>query len=650
MFKRSIKTFIIGFIVLFVCILNVQAANLEELIEPGDIIIGNTVFRADDWISASRASKAGALYAMNTGETDVRVFYYDDMEEWYEYSDATSKYELVKEPTLSELSDIIDVYYDNNEPLVNTYESYAEYDDESVIMDANYVYMFFNNFYGDIFVNDEDVEIDYDNETITCSYGKVFDFEVVSNNETEKFKGICGTKEFTIETEEEYNYEKLEIESIELVNALEDENLINQEKVMLDYYTSNDHYSFADIYINEELEETLPSLAPISSTYVAVDIKLKGESKYELIHDINDAYVLLEGEDSIRLYLTADSYGFSDYTLTLLDYKYGTFEEVNIYFNGFERLQYDFTLENITNGTSTFDDEMQNNNDTIRSIDVHNTETDGNFISVNMVGELLNSGFNSYPTKWISLDLFFNEEVDYDYLNIEFNEYTDVELNYDYEILLDRVRLYFEYNEETFGYPVSITDERTDNSLYYMFVLNNYDEDKYIEADNGFEGVYITYYQNEIITKAPVNSSSHYDLYYDEEYSRLYCRNKYSSEILFKDATSLNLLTFNESGRPIIIDNVDTLEVYEYTNNNGEETYSYSSPYKLEEYPDLYDRVTNNAETYEFDIEKVIIYTFFKTDRVLTESEQAEFAKFDSLVDEGKVEIIDISDSVYEIE
>ena len=188
---------------------------------------------------------------------------------------------------------------------------------------------------------------------------------------------------------------------------------------------------------------------------------------------------------------------------------------------------------------------MQNNNDTIRSIDVHNTETDGNFISVNMVGELINSGFNSYPTKWISLDLFFNEEVDYDYLNIDFNEYTDVELNYDYEILLDRVRLYFEYNEETFGYPVSITDERTGNSLYYMFVLNNYDEEKYIEADNGFEGVYIYGFEDGVIIKSPINFGSYDALFYDEEYSRLYYKDKYSSEILFKDATSL-MNAYNE--------------------------------------------------------------------------------------------------------
>lgn len=132
MFKRSIKTFMLGFILSLICIINVNAASLESVIGPGDIIIGNTVFRADDWISASRASKAGALYAMNTGETDVRVFYYDDMEEWYEYNDTTSKYELITEPTLSELGDIINVYYDNNEPLVNTYESYVkyEYDEE----------------------------------------------------------------------------------------------------------------------------------------------------------------------------------------------------------------------------------------------------------------------------------------------------------------------------------------------------------------------------------------------------------------------------------------------------------------------------------------------------------------------------------------
>lgn len=655
MFKRSIKTFILGFILSLVCLINVNAASLESVIEPGDIIIGNTVFRADDWISASRASKAGALYAMNTGETDVRVFYYDDMEEWYEYNDTTSKYELITEPTLSELGDIINVYYDNNEPLVNTYESYVKYEydeeyDEYYPSESNRVFELFYVFdESNLKLEDENVILDFENETITCPYGYVFDFsDEYEEGKIEKYKGICGVDEFKFESEEDYNYKKLEIENIELVSVSEDENLINQDRVTLDYHNPNDFYSFADIYINEELEETLPSLAPISSTYVAVDIKLKGESNYELLHDIDEAYAILEDKSSIRLYLTADDYGYKYYTFTLLDYKYGTFEEVNIYFNGFERLDYDLTLENITNGTSAYDDEMQNNNDTIRSIDVHNTETNGNFISVNMVGELLNSGFNYYPTKWISLDLFFNEEVDYEYLEIEFNEYNDIELNFDYEILLDRVRLYFEYNEETFGYPVSITDIRTGNILHYMFVLNNYDEEKYIEADNGFEGAYIVGHEDDIITKTPVNYGSYYDLYYDEETSKLYYKNSF--DVLFKDSTSLNLLTFNESERPIVIDNVDTLEVYGYTNELGEETYSYHMPYKLEDDLDLYDRVTNNMETYEFDIEKVIIYTFFKDNRVLTESEQAEFAKFETLVNEGKVEIIDISDSIYETE
>ena len=206
MLKRSIKTCILGFIMLFVCGISVNAASLDSVIEPGDIIIGNTVFRADDWISASRASKAGALYAMNTGNTDVRVFYYDDFEEWYEYNDELLKYELVKEPTLIELENIIEIYYDNNEPLVHTYESYVEYEydeesDEEYIIDSNSVFQLFYVFDENYLkLEDDNVILDFENETITCPYGYVFDFSY-EYEESDKFKGIFGIEEFKIETE-----------------------------------------------------------------------------------------------------------------------------------------------------------------------------------------------------------------------------------------------------------------------------------------------------------------------------------------------------------------------------------------------------------------------------------------------------------------
>ena len=445
MFKRSIKTFIIGLI--FVCAINVNATKLEEMIEPGDIVIGNTVFRSDDWISASRASKAGALYAMNNGATDVRVFYYDEFEDWYEYNDKTLKYELIKEPTLSKLGDIIKVYYDNNEPLTNTYESYVEYEydeisEEYYPMEFNRVFTLFNSESAEIKINDEKIKLDYDNKTISCPFGYTFRFEIQNEDMNTKYIGICGFDEFKYESEEEYNLEKLKIESIELVSSSEDEILVNQDKVVVE--SNGDGYF--NISVKEELEDIFLPQTGMSSTYVAFDVKFTGKALYEFLHNLRDPYYMYYGENYVRLYLTIDTYNSNVYDFTIMDRQYNTFEKISIFSKGLERPKYNLTLKNIVASNYVENDEMKHNNSLIRGINVYDKTIGDDVISINLVGELLNSEFNDTTTKWFSVDLFFNSEIDYSKLVIGWYvaEVNGVKLNYYYKVLDDRVRLYLE--------------------------------------------------------------------------------------------------------------------------------------------------------------------------------------------------------------
>lgn len=178
MIKKYIQTFIFCFLLNIICIINVNATNLD-IVEPGDIIIGNTVFRSDDWISATRSSKAGALYYENTGETDVRVFYYDDLGDWYEYNDSTSKYELIIEPTLSELEDIINIYYDNNIAILHNYD--YPYDYSLYLSNGEIRRVSSNN-------------VTFKDTYISCPYGEWFEFDFYNFDiyERETYEGFCG--------------------------------------------------------------------------------------------------------------------------------------------------------------------------------------------------------------------------------------------------------------------------------------------------------------------------------------------------------------------------------------------------------------------------------------------------------------------------
>lgn len=130
-------------------------------------------------------------------------------------------------------------------------------------------------------------------------------------------------------------------------------------------------------------------------------------------------------------------------------------------------------------------------------------------------------------------------------------------------------------------------------------------------------------------------------LLYDEENSKLYYNDTINT--LFMDNDSIKMITtqINNDVEEVIVKDVDLFVYF----TNGTETY-YLSPSNISE-TTLYELVLNEINNSEKEL-KAVIQTFFKPGRVLTETEQAEIDKFDELVETGKVEIVDISSSIYE--
>lgn len=631
MFKRSIKLFLLTCIIGLSSLINVNADALYDKISPGDVIIGNTVFKSNTWISANRAAEAGSLYTLNTGEVNKNTYLYDDLEDWYKYNNDTEKYELLSSLEVSEIQDIIHIYYENNKPLVNIYESYSLIEGDE-LLEANDVFRFYNSLYGEIFLEDEtdeNVKLDYENETITCPYHYVFDFQVVANNEPVNFKGICGIEGFSFELEDYYENERIEIESIELVDAEENSDLLNQGKIDFEHYDSVNNY----VTINEELEEYLPDLAGKSGAYVAFDINISGNSSYRIVDkNFNDKNFSIVGyEGYIRLYLEFDNYYNSPYSFILLDEEFGTYEEVYFYINGLERPTYDLTIENVEKTSSL----LVSNNSLIHSIESDSQvidEEEYNYLIINTIGELASIDCNDLTGQWVAVDLTLNEEVDYDYIDINLNEMNS------YEIIDNKIRLYLREN----GY-VNITDERSNSSLHFDVILNNYDETSYLNYSNGFSDEYYITGTTELGEYSIVKAANNYNanLLYDEENSKLYYKNTINS--LFMDNDSLKMITtqINNDVEEVVVKDVDLFVYF----TDGTEAY-YWSPSNISE-TTLYELVSNEINNSEKDL-KAVIQTFFKPGRELTETEQTEFDKFDALVEAGTVEIVDISSSIYE--
>ena len=132
--NNKIEKILITFIMFFAFGMITNAAS-SSILTKGDIVIGNTVFHEDTWISAARASKAGALFTRNNiGDTNIYIYYYVNDNIIYVYNENEEKYNLLSEEEISNLNTNLNIYYENNEGLLNTYQKTGEEDDSVDIL------------------------------------------------------------------------------------------------------------------------------------------------------------------------------------------------------------------------------------------------------------------------------------------------------------------------------------------------------------------------------------------------------------------------------------------------------------------------------------------------------------------------------------
>ena len=231
--KKNINILMFFVFIFLGFIINVNAANINDL-SSGDIVIGNTRFKSGTWVSASRAAKAGALYTNNTGNTDLNTYLYINPVVIYVYDDTIENYKLLNSNEIVNLEIEMNIYYENNVPLVNTYESYVEYEydeetGEEMINAFNMVFEFYDFLpeLGEIMVDDPEVELDYTNQTITCPYDKTFEFQVVRDNEGMDYIGYCGLDEFDFIFADDARMESIQVDNIEVSNIQNE----NQSKI-----------------------------------------------------------------------------------------------------------------------------------------------------------------------------------------------------------------------------------------------------------------------------------------------------------------------------------------------------------------------------------------------------------------------------------
>lgn len=97
-----------------------KAQGIYDIIQSGDIIIGNTVFRKGLWLSQAQVNKAKELYTNNTGNTNVYIYKFVAKGIWYEQqNDGTFKI-VIDGNRISEIENNLKIIYENNIPISNT--------------------------------------------------------------------------------------------------------------------------------------------------------------------------------------------------------------------------------------------------------------------------------------------------------------------------------------------------------------------------------------------------------------------------------------------------------------------------------------------------------------------------------------------------
>ena len=478
--KKNILKFIsLSLFVFFGSMLTVSAGTtVLENVFPGDIVIGNSVFTSGTWISATKASKAGSLYTLNTGDVNVKTYIniYDEL--WYELDADTDEYRALSIEEVDELLENHNIYYTDGDPVMVTYP---------IKQENSYIEILLS---GPATVYDESLVFDSETRSVTCDYGEVYkieDWDLTSNTLMMTYDLKCD-ENLMIHDEGYYDAKPIEVVSVSIPSNPENSYLgiefTNQDKVTLKY---DETYNSIIISLNEKIDSSNP--------YIAFDIKLADGNMFNfgvldpvfgLSSNLTSA--VYNDESIIRFTLRVDDqFGFnSGGEFLILDHIFDTFMRFQVHI---EPLEYSHTDLTITPKVATFDGELaelavNQNAFQLLNTESYNTEFD---FTWNLIfnGELESFEYNGVEGKWIALELEMPEDIYLEKITLTGDENAFSEIINDKYYLwynCDRTngsRLYFRNNYSSYLYANSINvlfnamiekyDFDNENAVFYTF-------------------------------------------------------------------------------------------------------------------------------------------------------------------------------------
>lgn len=648
MYKKIVNNVLLSILVFFGFSFCVNASSIYDYLKSGDIIIGNTTFRNGTWISATRASKAGSLYTMVNNDIDVKTYKYINQNVWYEMDPITDKYKILSKDEINDLNNTLYINFLNNEPITKTYKAKIVEEDE-FSGGPNAVHDFFNYLQGDKFIEEGEVTLDYQNQTITCEFNTFFKFSVVRNNQAEIYTGFCDSEFYYSKqggSGEPYN-PMINIISSKLA---EGEEFLNQDKVTLTrdnnieddgeiYYPAN----YIEFTINEKLDRYSLEEYDEAKKYLVFDFELSDNKTTNYIRDIlsyeeNYEYEILD-EYNFRLFVEINDMwdNYQQYFLLSYDNQY---IPISLNYKGLDLPDTDFEILDIK--PANIDIEGNNQSLIIGKEYVEESYIDEEGYTYKDKYYYLNiSGNYNYFEKdekygnWMVFELGFASDVYLDEIEINASEYID----YFYEIVNDKILLWVDVYTDNEGYYFYLDYGYTYGDTFdnFSIIVNNYVDS--INYNNEFLGLYnsIIYEDEEIKVKLEPSESKSADIYYKEDEQKLYFKDGASA--IYKDEESYKMFVLNYDA----LWNSELVGIlchYSYAegDKNGYNSIGYyyglaDSDYESFEWlPNYVDN--EDGSTY-------VLYYFFNRDKT-----EAELETISNLEELG-VEIVDLSDYYY---
>jgi len=457
---KNLKRLMLSLVMFFGFNGMVYAESIYDHLSSGDIIIGNTTFKSGTWISATRASKAGSLYTIDSGKTDVKTYKYINENVWYELDSQTDEYTILSKEKIEQLEDELKIYYNNNDGIMVTI-NYEDTGFEQIVDEW-------------IKENNPSVIIDTNNKTVTCKYG--MHYTSTNVNLTTSF--YCNTKlESDVGGINDQNIKPMEIKEVTVPSADKLSKLFSHSASI---FTNQDKIDVK--YQNYTLGESRTDLISITATN-----KLDSKTKFIYIEikfiDNNSVYSILAMPFNEDLSLVDTYYNYEDNSIIVMIDAFNTQgdemwlidEAHNKLFKVYMPITNDFNPP-LTESDLEINNfglpEFQDINQTKVSVNLDNAA--GDYI-ININDELTEydseiSQNITTPGKWVAFEIEIPSEF--------YPEYTSLLIDpehiekYIVDTSNNKVILWIDF--------ASVNVSRTSIKIYNSYINNNYSNNTYI--------------------------------------------------------------------------------------------------------------------------------------------------------------------------